>query len=54
MKQGKRLTRENKEILSRAGLNAKEYCFVEEWETKIIVRNKLTGKEKAVDKRRKG
>lgn len=50
MKQGKPLTRTQKEILSKRGLNWKEYQFVEEWETKIIVIHKLTGAKKAVDK----
>ena len=54
MKQAKKLTYDQKRMLSAYGLNPKEWGFVQEWETKIIVRHKLTGKEKAVDKRRKG
>lgn len=50
MKQPKRLTYEQKRILSANRLNAKDYMFVEEWETKIIVIHKLTGAKKAVNK----
>lgn len=52
MKQGKPLKREFKEILSANGLNWREYQAVAEWETKIIVRHKVTGMVKAVDKRK--
>lgn len=54
MKQPKALTRKHKECLSANGLNWKEWSFVEEWQTKIVVRNKVTGKDKAVNKTRKG
>jgi len=54
LKQGKPLTRKHKECLSANGLNWREYSFVEEWETKIVVRHKVTGKDKAVNKARKG
>ena len=52
MKQPKRLTYEQKRILSANRLNAKDYMFVEEWETKIVVVNKQTGARKAINKQR--
>lgn len=53
MKQPKKLTRSQKELLSRNALNPKDYAFVEEWETKAIFYHKLTGKLKPVDKKRR-
>lgn len=53
MKQAKPLTREQKEILSANGLNWKEWQFLETWETKIVVINKVTGAKKAVSKKGK-
>lgn len=53
MKQAKPLTREQKEILSANGLNWKEWSFVEDWRTKIVVINKVTGAKKAVSKKGK-
>lgn len=52
MKQPKALTRKQKEVLSKNGLNWKEYSFVEEWETKMIFYHKLTGALKPVNKKR--
>lgn len=52
MKQPKKLTRGQKEILSANGLNWRDYSFVEEWETKIVVMNKKTEVKKAVNKKR--
>lgn len=53
MKQGKPLTRTQKECLSAQGLNWKDWSFLETWETKILVINKKTGALKAVSKKGK-
>lgn len=53
LKNPKRLTRSHKELLSKNGLNWKEYSFVEEWETKVIFYHKPTGALKPVDKKRR-
>lgn len=53
MKQPKKLTYEQKKMLSANGLNAKEWSFLEDWETKIVVINKVTGAKKAVSKKGK-
>lgn len=50
MKQGKRLTRTQKEILSSNGLNAKDFMLVEEREFFLVVQNKETGVLKNVSK----
>lgn len=50
MKQPKKLTREQKCLLSKHGLNWKEYAFHQEWETKIIFIHKPTGAFKGIDK----
>lgn len=42
MKQGKRLTREQKALLSKQGLDAKQYMYFEEDEQAILVINKET------------
>ena len=52
MKRGKPLTRTQKEIVAKNGLNWKDYQFVEEWETKIVIMNKQTGARKAINKQR--
>lgn len=52
MKQAKPLTRAQKEIVAKNGLNWKDYQFVEEWETKIVIENKRTGARKAINKQR--
>lgn len=53
MKQGKPLKREFKEMLSAQGLNWKEWALQHEMQTKIIVRHKVTGMVKAVNKKGK-
>lgn len=53
MKQPKSLTRTQKEILSANGLNWREWSFLEDWQTKIVVINKVTGAKKAVSKKGK-
>lgn len=52
MKRGKPLTRKWKETVAKNGLNWKDYQFVEEWETKIVIMNKQTGARKAINKQR--
>jgi hypothetical protein len=52
LKRGKPLTRTQKEIVAKNGLNWKDYQFVEEWETKIVIMNKQTGARKAINKQR--
>lgn len=52
MKQPKKLTYEQKKIVSANRLNPKEWSFVEEWETKIVIMNKQTGARKAINKQR--
>lgn len=52
MKQGKPLTRAQKEIMSANGLNWKEYQFLEEWETKLILYHKPTGSKKVISKKK--
>lgn len=50
MKQGKRLTREQKAIVQGHGLNVKEYRFVEQInESYIKIVNVNTGIQKTVD-----
>ena len=53
MKQPKSLTRTQKEYLSANGLNWKEWALQQEMQTKIIVRHKVTGMVKAVNKKGK-
>ena len=53
MKQSKPLKREFKEMLSAKGLNWKEWALQQEMQTKIIVRHKVTGMVKAVNKKGK-
>ena len=52
MKQPKAPTRDQKEIISRNGLNWKEYSIIEEWETKLILYHKPTGSRKAISKKK--
>ena len=49
-KQPKPLTRNQKELLSRIGLNWKEWSLMKEMETKLILIHKQTGRIKAVNK----
>lgn len=51
MKQPRPLKREEKEIVSKAGLNWKEYSLLETWETKLILFHKPTGSKKAISKK---
>lgn len=53
MKQPKKLTYKQKKILSENGINPKDYSFLEDWQTKIVVINKVTGAKKAVSKKGK-
>lgn len=50
MKQGKPLKREFKEYLSAKGLDWHDWSLQQEMETKIIIRHKVTGMVKAVNK----
>lgn len=50
MKQPKKLTRSQKEILSNNGLNANQFMLVEEREFFLVVQNKETGVLKNVSK----
>lgn len=50
MKNPKRLTREQKIILSANGLVADNYLFVRETDFYLIVMHKVTGKQRRVDK----
>ena len=52
MKQAKPLKREFKECLSAKGMDWREWSLQQEMETKIIVRHKVTGMIKAVNKRK--
>lgn len=53
MKQPKKLTRQQKEIVSGHSLNVGEWMFVEELEYYIRIINKRTGAAKLVDKFRR-
>lgn len=53
MKQPKKLTRNQKEIVSGHMLNPEEWMFVEELEYYIRIVNKRTGATKLIDKFRK-
>lgn len=53
MKQPKKLTRQQKEMVSGHSLNADEWMFVEELEYYIRIINKRTGATKLVDKFRR-
>lgn len=50
MKQPKKLTREQKIILSANGLVADNYMFVRETDFYLIVMHKVTEKQRRVDK----
>ena len=54
MKQPKKLTREQKEIVSSHGLPAKDYMLVEEMEFYYKLIHKETGKMKTIDKFKRG
>lgn len=54
MKQPKRLSLENKKLLSSKGYDWKEYMFVEEHDTYIVVYHKLTGALKPIYKTKRG
>ena len=53
MKQPKKLTREQKIILSNHGYNANEWAYVEEDEQAILVENKQTKEQEWVSKKRR-
>lgn len=53
MKNPKRLTREQKEIVSSHGLNARNWALVEETEFYLKIINKESGKTRMVDKFRR-
>lgn len=53
MKQGKRLTRNQKEIVSNNGLKADDWMFVKETDSYLTVINKHDGKQKMLDKYKK-
>ena len=53
MKQGKRLTRNQKEIVSNNGLKADDWMFVKETDSYLTVINKHDGKQKILDKYKK-
>lgn len=50
MKQGKRLTRNQKEIVSNNGLMTDDWMFVKETDSYLTVINKHDGKQKIIDK----
>lgn len=50
MKQGKRLTRDQKEVVASHGLNPKEYSYIGETEFYLKLVNKTTGVPKMIDK----
>lgn len=52
MKQPKKLTREQKEILSNHFMSAKEWSLIEDLGSYLKVINRETGKIKILDKRR--
>lgn len=54
MKQPKKLTRAQKEAVSAANLNPENWMLVREMEFYIKIVNKETGKQKMIDKFRKG
>ena len=54
MKQPKKLTREQKEIVSSHGLPAKDYMLVEEMEFYLKLIHKDTEKIKMIDKFKRG
>ena len=54
MKQPKKLNYEQKKLLSIKGYDWKEYSFVEEHETYIVVYHKLTGALKPIYKYKRG
>lgn len=53
MKQGRRLTRNEKEIVSSHGLNPKDYSYLSETEFYLKLVNKTTGVQKMIDKFRR-
>lgn len=53
MKNPKRLTREQKEIVSSHGLNARNWALAEETEFYLKIINKDSGKTRMVDKFRR-
>ena len=53
MKQPKKLTREQKIILSNHNYNAMEWVFIEEDEVAILVENKQTKEREWVEKKRR-
>ncbi len=54
MKQPKRLTRQQKQIVTANGLNAGNWMLAEETDFYLKLINKETGKKRAVDKFWKG
>lgn len=54
MKQPKKLTRAQKEAVSAAHLNVEHWMLVRETEFYLKIINKETGREKIIDKFRKG
>lgn len=50
MKQPKKLTRQQKEILTSHSLNANDWMLVEEMEFYLKIIHKSTGKTKMIDK----
>lgn len=50
MKQPKKLTRDQKELVSSNCLNAKEWSLVRETESNVKIINKITGKTKVINK----
>ena len=54
MKQPKRLTRQQKQIVTANGLNASNWMLAEETDFYLKLINKETGKKRAVDKFWKG
>lgn len=54
MKQPKKLNRAQKEAVSAANLNPEHWMLVREMEFYIKIVNKETGKQKIIDKFRKG
>lgn len=54
MKQPKRLTRQQKQIVAANGLNAGNWMLAEETDFYLKLINKETGKKRAVDKFWKG
>lgn len=54
MKQPKKLTREQKEVVTSHSLSAKDYMLVEETEFYYKLIHKETGKMKTIDKFKRG